>query len=331
MVEYGLSTKEENNKRKIMATFPEVTSITQKSLLTELKSMKSKVLHKFVYFRHWDFYRQILDAEQCNSRIAELIQGQEPAMISRFGSTELSCVQQYLKGYYEKETINYMHHWSGFFPTTKEALDRYCELFLESTKLIDMLGVWFLESEAEIVQRYSEKLPSIVNLVDLEPYFHKNPWSQHLEGKKVLVIHPFAETIVESYYHSRDSIFEDKSVLPAFDLDAIKAIQSVAGNTDGFGSWFEAYDWLCEQVTMKEFDVAILGCGSYGLPLAGFIKSLSKKAIHLGGTTQILFGIKGRRWDARPAYQALYNSSWVRAAVKETPSNHTLVEGGCYW
>lgn len=314
-----------------MVKLSEVTSITQKSLLTELKSLKSKVLHKFVYFRDWDFYRQIIDAEQCNSLIAELIQGQKPAMISRFGSNELTCVAQYLSGSYKDPIVVSMRRAAGFFPTTKEALDRYCELFLEYTKLIDVLGVWFIEGEAQIIQKYSEKPPSIINLVDLEPYFHQNPWSKYLEGKKVLVIHPFAETILESYYQRRELLFDNINVLPAFDLDAIKAVQSVANNTDGFSSWFEAYDWLCEQITMKEFDVAIVGCGSYGLPLAGFIKSLSKKAIHLGGATQILFGIKGNRWDTRPAYQALYNSSWVRPSSQETPSNHTLVEGGCYW
>lgn len=307
-------------------------SIFQESLLPKLKSLKAKSLQKFTYFRHLDFYRQILDTEQCNSYISELIQSQEPAMVTRLGGFELACVNHYIKGVsYQERVMTAMHRNAGFFPPTSEALDRYCELVLESIKLIDVLGIWYYEGEARIIQKYSEKLPVIVDPVNLEPYFHQNPWSKHLEGKKVLVIHPFAETIFESYYHNRDILFKDKSVLPAFDLDTIKAVQSIAGNTDGFSSWFEAYDWLCEQIAIKEFDVAILGCGSYGLPLAGFIKSLSKKAIHLGGATQILFEIKGKRWDDRPLYQALYNSSWVRPTDKETPSSHTLVEGGCYW
>jgi hypothetical protein len=331
MVPDGLMTYRELEKGKIMKTLSEIMSVVQKSLLTELKLLNSKAREKFIYFRHQNFYKKILDAEKCNSCIADLIESKEPAMISRFGSTELSCLEQYLKGNYKELTITHMHRWSGFFPTNKEALDRYCELFLDSIKLIDVLGVWFIGSEAEIIQKYCEKLPSIVSLSDLEPYFHQNPWSKHLEGKKVLVIHPFAETIFESYYHNRELLFDNTSVLPVFDLYVIKAVQTIGGNTDGFSSWFEAYDWLCEQIAMKEFDVAILGCGSYGLPLAGFIKSLSKKAIHLGGATQILFGIKGKRWDDRPLYQALYNSSWVRASIKETPSNHILVESGCYW
>jgi hypothetical protein len=311
-----------------MANLLESMQIPSQKLLTNLKLLKACILQKITYLRHQNFYKKIISAEQCNSSIAELIQKKKPALISRFGSNELSCVAQYLRGNYQNPTILSMRRAAGFFPTDKESLDRYCELFLESTKLIDVLGVWFIPSEAQIIQRYSEKLPSIVNLPDLEPYFHENPWSQHLEGKKVLVIHPFAETILESYYQRRERIFKDATVLPGFDLEVIKAVQSRGEYTGGFSSWFEAYNWLCEQVTMKEFDVAILGCGSYGLPLAGFIKSLSKKAIHLGGATQILFGIKGNRWDARPAYQALYNSSWVRPSIQETPAG---LGNGWYW
>ena len=29
------------------------------------------------------------------------------------------------------------------------------------------------------------------------------------------------------------------------------------------------------------------------------LKKAGKKTIHLGGSTQILFGIKGKRWDSR--------------------------------
>ena len=39
------------------------------------------------------------------------------------------------------------------------------------------------------------------------------------------------------------------------------------------------------------------------MPLAAFIKSIGKKAVHLGGSTQILFGIKGERWDERDFFR----------------------------
>jgi hypothetical protein len=34
--------------------------------------------------------------------------------------------------------------------------------------------------------------------------------------------------------------------------------------------------------------------------------------VHLGGATQRLFGIRGKRWDERPFFQNLYNEHWTR-------------------
>ena len=42
----------------------------------------------------------------------------------------------------------------------------------------------------------------------------------------------------------------------------------------------------CKQI---DFDVAIIGCGDYGLPLAEKLKSHGKQVIHLGGATQLMF------------------------------------------
>jgi phytoene dehydrogenase-like protein len=88
---------------------------------------------------------------------------------------------------------------------------------------------------------------------------------------------------------------------------------------------------MCAQINALDFDVAIIGAGAYGLPLAAHIKRLGKKAIQLGGATQILFGIRGRRWDRMPFFQGLYNEHWVRPLPEETPLNFQSVEDGCYW
>nr|WP_162051116.1 MULTISPECIES: hypothetical protein [unclassified Lentimonas] len=79
-----------------------------------------------------------------------------------------------------------------------------------------------------------------------------------------------------------------------------------------------------------DFDVALIGAGAWSIPLATHAKALGKIGIHLGGTTQILFGIKGKRWEkgGEPAY---YNDSWVRPNAAETRSGVNKIESGCYW
>ena len=54
-------------------------------------------------------------------------------------------------------------------------------------------------------------------------------------------------------------------------------------------------------------------------------------AIQMSGATQLLFGIKGRRWDTHPQISKLYNPAWVRPAPAEQPANKQAVEGGSYW
>ena len=83
-----------------------------------------------------------------------------------------------------------------------------------------------------------------------------------------------------------------------------------------------------------DFDIAILGCGAYGMPLAVKLKRAGKQAVHLGGATQLLFGIKGTRWEAKnyPTNIAkLFNEYWVRPSASEKVKGREKVEGGCYW
>ena len=85
------------------------------------------------------------------------------------------------------------------------------------------------------------------------------------------------------------------------------------------------------EIKKYDFDVAILGCGAYGFPLAAEIKRMGKKAIHLGRATQLWFGIKGKRWNDDPLTKSLYNDAWVSPSDAEKPANADGVEGGCYW
>jgi hypothetical protein len=77
--------------------------------------------------------------------------------------------------------------------------------------------------------------------------------------------------------------------------------------------------------------VALLGCGAYGLPLAAAIADSGRVAVHVGGALQLLFGIRGRRWEASPRFEPLMNPSWVRPSLAETPSGADQVDGSCYW
>ena len=47
------------------------------------------------------------------------------------------------------------------------------------------------------------------------------------------------------------------------------------------------------------------------------------------GALQLLFGIRGKRWDDHPIISKLYNDAWVRP--EEGLAHKEKVEGGSYW
>ncbi len=273
----------------------------------------------------------------------------EPCMIARFGGVEMAALMYhrsihqksqfflhkslaYIQGkqrpfWWDEHIQKKMRYNAGFFPAEPKYLERFCEQMLRDIQEIDILGSWLPEE-----QFLREQMPQVitVRLQDLEPYYHQHPWSEVLAGKTVLVVHPFAETI-QKQYQKRELLFPNPKVLPQFTLKTFKAVQSIAGNECGFSDWFAALEWMCDEIARIEFDIAIIGAGAYGLPLAAHVKRLGKKGVHLGGATQILFGIRGKRWDDNPFFQQFFNDHWVRPHPAEVPSNFQAVEGGCYW
>jgi hypothetical protein len=98
--------------------------------------------------------------------------------------------------------------------------------------------------------------------------------------------------------------------------------------------WTDSFGLLADfkkQMDSIDYDVVILGVGIYSLPLMAHAKQKGKRAIHLGGPTQLLFGIRGGRWDTMPEFQELFNEHWIRPSTEERPTHYTSVEGGCYW
>lgn len=88
---------------------------------------------------------------------------------------------------------------------------------------------------------------------------------------------------------------------------------------------------MIAEINKCDFDVALIGCGAYGLPLAAHVKRIGKKAVHMGGILQFLFGIKSIRYEENPTICKYINEHFVYPNESERPQNANLVEGGCYW
>lgn len=302
----------------------------RESLVSILKNnFVYRSLRKKLYEEPLSAYRaEILDCGRTNEVIFDAIHSGRPFMVSRLGSNELSVLHHNLRGQYPERLKSAMRECAGFFPATDSSLDEFSELYLESISEIDLLGVWFNPHESSVANNVCPKA-NLTRLRNLEPYFSDSPWSASLEGKTVLVVHPFSESI-EKQYANRELLFKNK-VLPEFTLKTFKAIQTAGGSCCIYSTWFDALRSMCRDIEQIEFDVAIVGAGAYGLPLSAHIKKMGKGAIHLGGATQLLFGIYGARWESKPEFKQLINDYWVRPSRGERPKSPGRIENACYW
>lgn len=266
--------------------------------------------------------------------IIKLLESEEPCMISRFGSTELQTLC-YIKFYpfsrpLKKRTFYNIQYASGFFPVTHENLKKFYSIYKEDVKELDLLVSWRIE---ELLFKGWLRKKDYIRKTTLDNfYMHEHPWTYVLKGKKILVVHPFAETIENQYRNNKEKLFKNKEILPDFSsLETVKAVQSVAGNVVGFESWFDALEWMKMQIDSKDYEIALLGCGAYAMPLAAHIKRNGKKAIHMGGILQFLFGIKGKRYIENPETAIYINDYFVAPSAADRPKLADKVEGGCYW
>ncbi len=297
------------------------------------------------------------DPDKASNIIYNLLVKDNPCMIARFGNNEFTAlvnylgvnsphhsIWRYIKGeqpawWWNKNNMNQMQRCAGFFPSTEENMQRFGELMMEDMKQLDVLGSWIYNES--VVADYI-KQAKYVHLRLLEPFWAKEPWTRALHGKRVLVVHPFVPIIEKQYQERRQKLFENQDVLPEFHLQTIQAVQSLGGDSNGFADWFQALDWMKHEIDRCDYDIALIGCGAYGFPLAAHVKRQGKKAVHLGGSLQLLFGIIGRRWEDPNygvkvwkipvgSYSRLINEYWVRPGDVGKSRNAQEVEGACYW
>ncbi len=297
------------------------------------------------------------EAQKSANIIYDILTSDQPCMIARFGLVEISCLINYLgiqnkqknpityisgktnAWWWTHKTRHEMINNAGFFPITPAALTRFCELLLQDMSQIDILASWRIE---ELILDSKMSPVSKIPIIHLEPYFAKSPWTRALEGKNILVIHPFVNQIKRQFQNNRLKLFKDSQILPKFNILTLRAIQSIGGETNGFDSWFDALDYMKAEMDKINYDICIIGCGAYGFHLAAHAKRKGKKAIHMGGATQLLFGIKGNRWEnsqygvsewglPEGFYSNIFNEYWIKPGNEGRPQKADQVEGACYW
>jgi hypothetical protein len=256
-----------------------------------------------------------------------------PFCAVRFGKPILATLDNHerielgLAKTYKDEVRAIMKERGGFYPTSDEHLEEFVATYAKRSPLADILGVEGLPMEGYFAKEYYPSA-QYINKHSFEPLLGK--WSPALEGKKVLVISPFADDIVLQYSRREKLFLKNPDILPEMHLEVLEAPMTMGEETDyRFPSFMRSLEELQDQIRKTDFDIALVGAGCYGSLLSLFIKSLGRSAIETGGATQTLFGLTGKRYENEKEVAQYINSSWIHPSKK--PKGAEKVDDGAYW
>ncbi len=285
--------------------------MTPKFLKPFIKRSKRRIINAIKNpiddLRFGRFEREIRKRElsglEANAFIFEAIGGNAPFLAGRMGTVECGICWNLARARFHnyRHSIKWKLHAprnAGISLKDDESLNQFGAIYTGTIPFLDLAHFWE-PTMPPMLHKFGA--PGLrVTAGGLEPWIALRtggvPWTRALEGQHVLVVHPFAGSI-RKQYAARHEISAIRDVLPSFELDTLMPPITHAGEDNG-RTWMQNLQALMAETANRQFDVAIIGCGSYGLPLGAFIKQLGRKAVHLGGATQILFGIRGARWDS---------------------------------
>lgn len=322
-----------------------VASSEKLRLLAKKSLLAAGLIQDIDYFRRAP---SLLDSGlrrvDANSMISQAITEYRPLMAARLGRGEVRFLSKILlrRGLGASEVL--LHRWlegsdliwagkdSWFRRSLGASIPRankLLDLYLGAMRNTDLLGSW---SPGETIFASHLEGSFLDTLASLEPFRHEVPWSKELAGRKVLVVHPFARTIRGQYQHVRHHLFGDKNVLPDFDLLTLTPFMEGIRNPAAGQDLVSQFEQVRDEMLAEDFDVTLIGAGPMGFLLASEAKKHGRIAVHLGGATQLLFGIRGRRWDRAETADLFYNEFWVRPAGDETPESFGgAYDNGDYW
>jgi hypothetical protein len=311
--------------------------------------MRIPRLNRLTGLRWWQHMQPRDDSPETSrlqeAGISRCLRSPDPCAIGKIGTTELLGLEfltRWIRPPWPKSAswhrpAKRLYECSGLFPVRKDIFYRWANEYTASLAALDCIGQWqpglLFEGVIEdlIISKYNPKAERVGDrLLHFLPA--SSSWLNDLAKLRWLIIHPFEKTIQaqlpilmklavfsESSYPDLTRRSSDTSIIPCPQLPYMIPPRH--------RDWFEALEDLKAQMENESFDIALVGAGAWSLPLVAHAKQIGKKGMHLGGALQLLFGIKGGRYDSC----GFYNEFWTRPLPNEVPSNFKMMEHGAYW
>ena len=266
--------------------------------------------------------------------IKKLIDSNSAFLIGRLGNSEMRALVQFINSRKVSDIVAIKAskcagiYWNNA-KNKKMNIEKFCLHYRDAIDNTDAMTTPGLFS---FPGNYGEKYYAKQSVIIQKRWLEPSLLLPLLENKKILVISPFSNTI-KKQFKKKELLFTNFKY-PDFKLVCYTSYYSILDNKPHSG-WFETFNTMCNDIKHIDFDIAIVGCGGYGMPLANFIKNvLHKSSICSGGYTAAYFGIKYTRMvnqHKKVGEHPYINKHWVYPAKTERPKKFNTLEGGCYW
>ena len=265
------------------------------------------------------------------------LQGSSPFFIGRIAGVELQVAYDDHHGYGISLTSrNELENNAGIHTTSEQSLKTYGKKLCEAYDHCTAIAIWEKtgpvyaatgRAQDWILQRTC--CPTIQARA-LEPYYTPDSWMAAMNGKRVLIVHPFYHSIQRQL--SRLAVlFPTRQWFHSCQIEVVVPPMTCAGNHED-KDWQTHLTSFYETIHNKEFDIALVAAGGYGMIISDMIYTrLHRSVIYVGGALQLFFGIIGKRWFDQKEILALMNDDWIRPLKQDQPLHHTRIEKGCYW
>lgn len=231
---------------------------------------------------------------------------------------------------YVKCLPSYLKRLRGIKISSTESLIKFSQATMSAFSKCEMLGLYeswgyeyveFSESHKYFIDTYAKTRKNIwMRAFDVYNYIHDSPWTLALRGKRVLIISSFAESIREKIPIRKEIYGID--LLPECEVTAILPPQTQLGNPSQefdieLNIFFKSLDDIRDT-----YDYALVSAGGYSAIICDYIFRGGKSSIYVGASLQMMFGIKGGRWDkySSDIIKLYENDSWSRPKISEHPA-----------
>lgn len=265
-----------------------------------------------------DFY-----AQETIDLFTSIMMQDKPLFVTRVGGNEYdACLQYFGSKDYFKHDEHYQFHLkrmrgdTGYFDFSNSK-ERFIDFINVQTRCYKDAEYSFFANGRLVWPILEGKLPDAAFLTYLldgktsicygfvegsTPFL--NSFKAWGEGKKILIISPFEESVKYQYARKNDLLID--YTFPEFELVTYKTKvlynfesdtkESLGVDTD---NWEEEWRKMAGEISQLDFDIAWLSCASYANVLGDYIAhQIGKKAVYIGGMLNMFFNIYGGRYVA---------------------------------